>query len=107
MALRFELVSSLKDIMHSLVSLLSFLLALNGETSWAYPRDSPPWTHIHHRRDLEKSYDYVIIGGGTAGLTVADRLTEDGETTVLVIEHGGLGRQHSVQMPALSRSADG
>ena len=26
---------------------------------------------------LEDSYDYVIIGGGTSGLTVADRLTED------------------------------
>lgn len=23
------------------------------------------------------SYDYVIVGGGTSGLTVADRLTED------------------------------
>ncbi|KAL8369821.1 hypothetical protein RB595_000255 [Gaeumannomyces hyphopodioides] len=33
-------------------------------------------------------YDYVIVGGGTAGLTVADRLTEDGKTTVLVLEHG-------------------
>ena len=26
---------------------------------------------------LQQSYDYVIIGGGTSGLTVADRLTED------------------------------
>ena len=29
--------------------------------------------------DLKASYDYVIVGGGTAGLTVADRLTEDGK----------------------------
>lgn len=29
--------------------------------------------------DLKPEYDYVIVGGGTAGLTVADRLTEDGE----------------------------
>lgn len=27
--------------------------------------------------DLSDVYDYVIIGGGTAGLTVADRLSED------------------------------
>jgi hypothetical protein len=27
--------------------------------------------------ELEDSYDYVIIGGGTSGLTVAERLTED------------------------------
>ncbi len=29
---------------------------------------------------LEHSYDYVIIGGGTSGLTVANRLTEDPES---------------------------
>lgn len=26
---------------------------------------------------LKAEYDYVVIGGGTSGLTVADRLTED------------------------------
>lgn len=34
------------------------------------------------------SYDYLIIGGGTAGLTLAARLTEDPEVTVGVIEAG-------------------
>lgn len=34
------------------------------------------------------SFDYIIVGGGTAGLTVANRLTEDGVNTVLVIEAG-------------------
>ncbi|KAK0732412.1 hypothetical protein B0T21DRAFT_334565 [Apiosordaria backusii] len=36
------------------------------------------------------TYDYVIIGGGTAGLTVGDRLSESGNYTVLVIEYGYL-----------------
>lgn len=31
--------------------------------------------------DIAESYDYVIVGGGTSGLTVADRLTEDGTST--------------------------
>ncbi|KAF8678635.1 GMC oxidoreductase [Rhizoctonia solani] len=35
-----------------------------------------------------KIFDYVIIGGGTAGLTVAARLSEDPKTTVGVIETG-------------------
>jgi len=35
------------------------------------------------------SFDYIIIGGGTAGLTVANRLTELSNITVAVIEAGG------------------
>jgi hypothetical protein len=29
--------------------------------------------------DVKSEYDYIVVGGGTAGLTVADRLTEDGK----------------------------
>ncbi|TFK36037.1 alcohol oxidase [Crucibulum laeve] len=35
-----------------------------------------------------QSFDYVIVGGGTAGLTIANRLTENPRITVLVIEVG-------------------
>lgn len=35
------------------------------------------------------TYDYVVVGGGTAGLAVAYRLAEDGTHTVAVIEAGG------------------
>ena len=37
----------------------------------------------------EDSFDYVIIGGGTAGLVMAARLAESRNNTVAVIEAGG------------------
>ncbi|KAG5730748.1 hypothetical protein E4T56_gene3497 [Termitomyces sp. T112] len=35
--------------------------------------------------------DYLVVGGGTAGLVLANRLTEDPKVSVLVIEAGGDG----------------
>ncbi|KAN0061487.1 hypothetical protein ACQY0O_006334 [Thecaphora frezii] len=42
------------------------------------------------------SYDYVIVGGGTAGLAVAARLSENGKYSVGVIEAGGSGFNVSI-----------
>jgi len=51
---------------------------------------------------ISRSYDYVIIGGGTAGLCVAARLTENPDVTVAVIE-GGADRMDdpNVSTPAM------
>jgi choline dehydrogenase len=42
---------------------------------------------------VNATYDYVVIGGGTAGLTIAARLAEDSDVSVAVIEAGGFYHQ--------------
>jgi choline dehydrogenase-like flavoprotein len=47
-----------------------------------------------------ETYDYIIVGAGSAGATLAGRLTEDPGTTVLLLEAGGSSRHLNVQIPA-------
>lgn len=47
-----------------------------------------------------EEFDYVIVGAGSAGCVLADRLTDDGRNTVLVLEYGGSDRSLFVQMPS-------
>ena len=49
----------------------------------------------------EKSYDYVIVGAGSAGCTLANRLTEDKDVRVLVLEAGGWDSDPLIGIPIL------
>lgn len=65
--------------MPSLKTAVVSILAVAGRLTSAWPY-RPQYAHILERAEqLEEEYDYVIVGGGTSGLTVGDRLSEDGK----------------------------
>ena len=48
----------------------------------------------------DASFDYVIVGAGSAGCVLADRLSAGGQRSVLLLEYGGSDRSIFIQMPS-------
>lgn len=58
-------------------------------TAQAYFQAGPLYGNDFGIPGQNASYDYVVVGGGTAGLALATRLAENTSVTVAVIEAGG------------------
>ena len=56
----------------------------------------------------DKGYDYVIVGGGSAGCVLANRLSENADVSVLLLEAGGDDNHYLIHMPVgFAKMTDG
>lgn len=92
----------------TLVSLCFGALAAAAQASalsWQENSGLPPYGTFSGVPGLNATYDYVIVEGGTAGLTVASRLAENSSLSVAVVETGTfseISNSNNSQVPAYS-----
>lgn len=67
----------------------SYAASLQHRQTSALARVTTERPTSYGRPNADATYDYVIVGGGTAGLTIAARLTQNTSLSVAVVEAGG------------------
>ncbi|KAH7381528.1 hypothetical protein BKA66DRAFT_512428 [Pyrenochaeta sp. MPI-SDFR-AT-0127] len=87
------------------LNVVSLVVALSTQSVVAHPLFNG---QIRSSASLLPEYDYVVIGAGPAGLTVANRLSERQNVNVLLIEAGDFDQnEDSVTIPGLAGGAVG
>ena len=84
--------------------------AFSANSSTPDEQTTSQTAYIIRKAGVNATFDYVVIGGGTAGLTIATRLAEKAGSSVAVIEAGGFYEQDDGNLsvvPGYSGAFDG
>lgn len=57
--------------------------------------------------EVHSKYDYIVIGAGSAGCVIANRLSQNNDTTVLLLEAGNPDTKPEIHIPAQASSLYG
>ncbi|KAF9885040.1 hypothetical protein FE257_000771 [Aspergillus nanangensis] len=92
------------QLKHCVTGLILHLVFLSGALATPSFRGQP----LTDESQLLATYDYVIIGAGVSGLTVANRLSENPNLDILVIEAGEFDKNEDyIVIPGLAGGAIG
>lgn len=92
-----------KSFIFTLVACTAFISSFTCARSHSLRRNLAGVTQVLNTTNT--TFDYIIVGGGNAGLTLAARLSETPSTRVAVIEAGGfyedsIGNGSQLSIPA-------
>lgn len=80
---------------------LWFFPFLIASISYYHYNDNNPELKVQDTEKLFKSYDFIVVGAGSAGAVIANRLSENPNWKILLLEAGGDETEIS-DVPALA-----